>query len=65
MEFYTIKELAKVMRSSDSLAQKLIFKLNGELKAQGYITLKGKIPKAYVHERFYTKEELKPKDDKN
>ena len=51
--FYTAKEVAGMLGVSESKAYTLIKSLNAELKEKGYITLAGKIPKAYFNEKCY------------
>lgn len=50
---YTAKELSSVLKVSESQAYKLIRGMNEELKKNGYLTVRGKIPAAYVEQRFY------------
>lgn len=49
----TVKELSGVLKVSESQAYKLIREMNAELKHDGYLTIRGKIPAAYVEQRFY------------
>lgn len=50
---YNAKELAEVLGCSESKSYQFIKQMNEELKKAGYITLRGKIPVAYVKERFF------------
>lgn len=50
---YNAKELADVLGCSESKSYQFIKQMNEELKKAGYITLRGKIPVAYVKERFF------------
>lgn len=50
---YTAKELSSVLKVSESQAYKLIREMNAELKHDGYLTIRGKIPAAYVGKRFF------------
>lgn len=46
-----IKEVAERMDCSESKASSIIRKLNDELKAKGYITIAGRVPRQYFEER--------------
>lgn len=46
-------DVARELNCSKSHAYKLLKELNKELAAQGYITMAGKIPKAYWAKRMY------------
>ncbi len=46
-------EIAQELGVSQSFAYKLVRELNTELKAKGYITVAGKISRAYFEEKFY------------
>lgn len=50
---YTAQELSEVLGVSVSLAYRFIAQMNAELKKDGYITIRGKIPKAYADKRFF------------
>lgn len=50
---YTAQELSNVLKVSESQAYKLIKGMNEELKNAGYLTVRGKVPAAYVSKRFY------------
>lgn len=52
-QFYNAQELAQLLRVGVSTAYRLIKKMNDELERKGYITLAGKVPIAYVQERFF------------
>ena len=49
----TAKELSSVLKVSESHPYKLIREMNEELKNDGYLIVRGKIPAAYVEQRFY------------
>lgn len=53
MEFYQVDDVIKVLGISKSKAYVIIRELNKELKAKGYITINGKVPKIYFDERLY------------
>lgn len=44
-------EMLKVGKTN---AYAIIRKLNRELESRGYMTIRGKIPEAYLRERFYS-----------
>ena len=48
------KEVASYLGVSESKAYKVIQKLNSELKANGYITIAGKVSRAYFEEKIYS-----------
>lgn len=50
---YNAKELAELLGCSEGKAYQFIHVMNDELKAKGFLTLRGKIPAAYVQERFF------------
>lgn len=51
--YITASELAQVMGVSNGHAYKLIREMNTELKKQGYLTIAGKLPRAYLKKCFY------------
>ena len=51
--FIRADEVAKELAVSKPYAYKLIRKLNDELKAQGFITISGRINRQYFNERLY------------
>lgn len=52
-KFLGAEEVAKIMNVSSVTGYRIIKKLNEELKAQGYITVAGKISKRYFYEKVY------------
>ena len=52
-KFIRADELAKELSVSVPYAYKLIRRLNEELKAQGYITIAGRVNRQYFNERLY------------
>lgn len=52
-KFIRADEVAKELAVSKPYAYKLIRKLNEELKAQGFITIAGRINRQYFNERLY------------
>lgn len=53
MATYNAKQLSEFLGCSDSMSYKLIKQMNSELEAKGFITLRGKVSRDYVHLRFY------------
>ena len=49
----TAEEVAESMGISLGYAYKLLRKLNKELADQGYVTVAGKIPRAFWETKFY------------
>ena len=52
-EFMVVEEVAAYLNRSTSYAYKIIAKLNKELEAQGYLTLKGQVQRSYFMTKFY------------
>lgn len=52
-QLYTAKDLQELLGVSESSAYKFIRVMNQELAAKGFLTVRGKIPVAYVQERFF------------
>ena len=50
---YTAKELGEALGVSESKAYDLIRQMNAELTANGFLTVKGKVSRAYANERFF------------
>lgn len=50
---YTAKELGEVLGVSESKAYQFIKQMNDELKGKGFLVVRGKVPAAYVQERFF------------
>lgn len=50
---YGAKDLAGLLGVSESKAYQLIRQMNDELKGKGYLIVRGKVPAAYVSERFF------------
>ena len=51
--FWNVHDVAGYLDISESMAYKIIQKLNKEMKEQGYITIAGKISRKYFLERVY------------
>lgn len=48
-----VKEVAKAFECSESHAYKLIRQMNQELAAAGYMTVHGRVPRAYLATKIY------------
>ena len=48
-----VREVAEILDISESKAYKIIKQLNSELADRGYITIPGKVSKAYFEEKVY------------
>lgn len=51
--FIKADEAAELLGISRSMAYKLIRKMNNELEAQGYMTLRGRVNRSYFNQKFY------------
>lgn len=52
-QVYTAKDLQELLGVSESKAYQYIRQMNAELQDKGFLTIRGKIPAAYVRERFF------------
>lgn len=52
-KFIRVEEVAQELCVSKPYAYKLIKRLNEELKAQGFITIAGRVNRQYFNKRFY------------
>ena len=52
-KFICAEEVARELAVSKPYAYKIIRKLNDELKAQGFITIAGRVNRQYFNERLY------------
>lgn len=50
---YNAKELGEALGVSESKAYQFIRQMNKELTQKGFLTVRGKISKAYADERFF------------
>lgn len=50
---YNAQDLAELLEISTSKAYQFIKKMNDELAAAGYLTCRGRVPRAYFEKRFY------------
>ena len=53
MELIGAAEVKQLLDVGNNRAYEIIRQLNAELEQKGYLTIRGKIPKAYLLERFY------------
>ena len=51
--YITAAELAEIMGISNGHAYKLIREMNADLKKQGFLTISGKLPRAYLVKCLY------------
>ena len=51
--FLNVNDVSEYMDISIPMAYKVIRSLNDELKAQGYITIAGKVSKVYFEKKVY------------
>ena len=54
--YYTAAEISEVLGVSMPSAYRIIHNLNDELKSMGYITVAGKISRAYFNKKIYAAE---------
>lgn len=52
-QFMNAAELCSMMGVSESKAYDLIRTMNSELQRDGYLTVRGRVPTAYVKKRFF------------
>lgn len=52
-QVYGAKDLQELLGVSESKAYQYIRTMNAELQGKGFLTVRGKIPAAYVQERFF------------
>ena len=50
---YNAKQLSEILGCSESKAYAFIRVMNSELQEKGFLTLRGKVPAAYVQKRFF------------
>lgn len=51
--FLNVNDVATCMDISIPMAYRIIRKLNDELREQGYLTVSGKVSKAYFSQKLY------------
>ncbi len=52
-DYMRVNDVMACLACSSSFAYKLIYKLNAELSKKGYITIAGRVPRAYFEARCY------------
>lgn len=52
-QVYTARDLQELLGVSESKAYQYIRIMNQELSEKGFLTVRGKVPCAYVQERFF------------
>lgn len=52
-QFYSAQDLAGLLEVSESKAYGLIRTMNEELERNNYLTVRGRVPVAYVQKRFF------------
>lgn len=52
-QVYNVRDLKELLSVSDSKAYQYIRQMNKELSDKGFLTVRGKVPAAYVQERFF------------
>ena len=52
-QYITAKEVANTLGVSEGKAYKIIRDLNEELQSKGYLTIAGKVSRAYFNEKWY------------
>ena len=53
MKLLGVEQVKELLQVKNSKAYDIIRQLNAELTAQGYLTVKGRVPEKYLMERFY------------
>ena len=56
-KFIRVKEVAVELQVSVPYAYKIIKMLNDELKAQGFMTISGRVSREYFYQRFFGRNE--------
>lgn len=54
MRYLDVEQVMELLKVGKTNAYAIIRKLNRELESRGYMTIRGKIPEAYLRERFYS-----------
>ena len=52
-KYYHIPDIMQLLGIGHTKAAEIVHDMNAELKSKGYIILRGKVPKRYVHEKIY------------
>lgn len=56
-QFYTVKDVMRILQAKQTKAYKIIRKLNEELEQRGYIVVPVKVSKRYFYEKVYINED--------
>ena len=56
-KFIRVKEVVEELQVSVPYAYKIIKMLNDELKAQGFMTISGRVSREYFYQRFFGRNE--------
>lgn len=56
-QFYTVKDVMRILQVKQTKAYKIIRELNEELEQRGYIVVSGKVSKRYFYEKVYINED--------
>lgn len=59
----SVKQVQTILHVSESKAYAIIRSLNQELKGQGFLTVRGRVPEQYLKKRFHLWKENEEKDD--
>lgn len=51
-KYYKVTDVMALLECSETYAYRIIAQLNEELKAAGYITVRGKVPKTYLEKKL-------------
>ena len=51
-KYYKVTDVMALLECSETYAYGIIRKLNAELEKQGYITVRGKVPKTYLEKKL-------------
>lgn len=52
-QVYNVHDIQELLSVSESKAYQYIKIMNEELQKKGFLTVRGKVPRAYVEERFF------------
>lgn len=61
-QFYTVKDVMRILQVKEAKAYKIIRELNEELEQRGYIVVSGKVLKRYFDEKVYINEDENMED---
>ena len=51
-KYYKAEDVMKMLECSKTYAYEVIRQLNAELELEGYITVRGKVPKVYLEKKL-------------